>query len=863
MPLEMRRRSRRGVGDRAVASRRRVGAAASFAAGAVVLLAAPRFAGADASAVVAEGHLQGALAVRAGTGALVAKVCGRAAVCTADGGVALPVPDDVAPRLASATVVDVPLGAGRRLARVEVPGDGGGAWVVLVAAPVGPARGAAPLVVWSGVTGVSKGAEGEGRSAAIVVDGDGLARRVLIGERRDDVSLCGRPTLVAVREVDPTTMKLARGATVENLSAADRAAAMKLVAVRLPGSSAPSAAPRLLRATAASSALARKFSTLTDGDPTTTWSEGKPGDGRGEFVTMSSSSEVAITALELVVRGDGDELAEGAAPRTLTLVTPDRLFEVDLREDAWSKPGARFEVKLPEPIRTACLAVVLGGAYARPGVDDPQVTLAEITAHTSFDGALPEGLVGALAGGTSMARGAAAMLERSGASGVDAAIAGYAKLDDAGRELARGVVDGAPCATQVSFFAALLVGGVDADPAARRAPSGERESPEVAHARGRLRRCGRVAAPALAAIVSTGSPRARLVAAAELSLIAPAEAVPVLADAMVEERTPAARRELRAALAHAMRSERALGAVATELAAARLRARSPTAQLDLLRAVGPGLGRVEGGASAFALLAVPNATLRTRYLLLGPAAELALAGDSAAETWLRAALARDPDAHVRARAAEVAGGVASLALDLARAVDDSEPRVREAAVVALAKARAHGADVPVGAVDALARRATADPWTFVRVSAIRALGALPPQAEAERALAAALADASADVRGAAVDGLGAHRARAFAGLVRALQNDEDEQLDVRARAIGALGAMCDASSKELWTKLAHRAASPQTDVDRRLGAAAIDALGELHPADLEERFAPLVAKDAPREVQEMVKAALASRGACR
>jgi HEAT repeat protein len=218
---------------------------------------------------------------------------------------------------------------------------------------------------------------------------------------------------------------------------------------------------------------------------------------------------------------------------------------------------------------------------------------------------------------------------------------------------------------------------------------------------------------------------------------------------------------------------------------------------------------------------------------------------------------------VRARAAEVGGGVAALAPELAAAVDDAEPRVREAAIGALGRLRAAGASPAAGVEVALARRVGADPWTFVRAGAARSLGALPADEAADRALGAALGDRSAEVRAAALDALGAHRARGLAERVRARQDDEDEQLDVRARAILALAAMCDARSTDLWTKLARRAASPQTDVDRLLGAAAIAALGDLHPADLDARLAALAGKDVPREVREAAKAALGSAGVCR
>src|SRR5262249_47645311 len=137
----------------------------------------------------------------------------------------------------------------------------------------------------------------------------------------------------------------------------------------------------------------------------------KAGDGRGEFVTMSAPEEVGITGLDLVVRPT-EAVPEGAAPRKLYLATADKLFAVTIPEDAWQKPpGTRDTLKLPAALHTSCLAVVLDEAY---GHGDPRVTIAEVEARTAFDGASPEALAGALAGGGERARAAAALLVRSG-----------------------------------------------------------------------------------------------------------------------------------------------------------------------------------------------------------------------------------------------------------------------------------------------------------------------------------------------------------------------------------------------------------------------------------------------------------------
>ncbi|WP_437550082.1 HEAT repeat domain-containing protein [Sorangium sp. So ce367] len=880
------RRPRLGAAAGVIAASAAVGGSAAAQAAPVVL---PHAAG------------QQALAVRIDPGGVTARACPAAAACAPDGGKVLAVPSEVAPLLGGARVVPVTLADGKRLAKIEVSAGGkpagagapegaSGSWVMLLAAPLA-GKGAEPLVLWSGWTGVATGEHGEGRSDAVVVEPlGGSGSRVLVGQLRDDVTLCGRPALVGASEVDPRTMTLLKGASFQNLSAEERRAAGKVVAERRDADAA-AAAFRLLRPTAASSAVGKRFAEIADGDPKTAWSEGKAGAGRGEFVSFSSADEVGITGLGLRIKPP-DGVEGGAAPRTLFVATPERLFQVSLPEDAWLKESAGYEVKLPEEIKASCIAVVLDDAYApagagggrgAPSAPEVRVTIAEVTARTAFDGQGPAALVGALAGGGERSRAAAALLARGGPEAVEAAIAGYDRLDFAGRQLARGVIDTAPCAMQIPFLTARLASGAasaaqpppgaasagrasgvaSAAPgrAARAAPP--ELDPELHHARDRIRRCGRAAAPALAEIVKAGAAAARVAAARELALVAPAEAIPALLDALAGARG-AARRELRAALALAARSERAASVVEEEVQIERLRARPEDAQLDLLRALGPALGRVKGGGAAFqALASAGGAPFERRYLLQAPAAALARGGEAPAEAYLRASLRKDADAHVRLRAAEVAADVPSLAQDLLAAASDPDARVREAAIVALARAAAAGAKLPAGAAEALAARLASDPWTFIRGGAALAIGAMPATTAGDRALVGALADSSPEVRRHALDGLGAHRATAHIEAVRDRAEDKEEDIEVRARAILALGAMCDASSVDLWTRLALRAKAPIGEHDQRLGSAALAALGSVHPADLPARLKPLLDKDTPHGLREAARAALSAAPQCR
>jgi len=845
-------------------------------------------AAAPAAAAPAQDHAlpagagQQALGLRVGDGGVIARACASGA-CSAEGGKALEVPADAAPRLGQARVRAVTLADGKRLARIDVPAAAeGGAWVMLVAAPL-TGKGGEPVVLWSGWTGVSRGEHGEERSGVVLEEPAGPAgkgSRVVVGQHRADVTLCGRPTVVAAREVDPATMTLARGASVQNLSAEERAKAVKLTVARREGPLVPSPY-RVIRATAASSAVGKRLAEIADGNAATAWAENREGVGRGEFISFSAPSEVGIRALELRIRpearAEGGALdPEAVGPRNLFVATPDRVFSVQLPEDAWAAQGAGFEVTLPAEVQASCLAIVLDDTQAPRGVKNPKVTIAEVTARTAFDGQSPEALVGALAGGGDRARAAAALLVRGGPDAIRAAMEGYDKLDEQGRLLAAGVIDAAPCAGNAAFFAERFGSAMAAELAETKvrqmALPGEL-GPEAHHARDRIRRCGREAAPVLAKLVLAAAEpgpgkqanrvdRAGMAAARELALIAPGEAIPVLLDAIARAKD-ATRKELRAALAQAAQSDRAAEALVAELAAGRFGARPEVARIDLLRAMGPALGRVQGAGSAFQGTVGPSASFRTRYLLLAPAAELARARDAQAEAWLRAALRKDADPHVRARAAEVAARVPALVPDLMAAAADPEVRVREAAVSALGVVAESGARAPAGAEAALTARLGDDPWTFVRSRAARALGALPAGKAADQALARALEwDASPEVRGHALDALGAHRATAHIEVVRDRAEDKEEDIEVRARAILALAEMCDRSSVDLWTRLSLRARTPSGEADHRLGTAALAALGHVHPADLQKRLAPMFDKGTPHALKEMARAAIQTTGKC-
>lgn len=805
------------------------------------------------SVTVPAGSGQDALWLQHGASGIVARACAGACGPSADAQALPDVPAEVRAALPSAKSAVITLEGGKRVVRIDAE-VASSTWTMLVAAPLSAAKSATPVVLWSGWVGKKSGLEGEQVANVVRVEPLGKASRVVIGEQRESLTICGRPAIVSARQVDPATMSMSRSAMVDSLSDDQKKKAEKVVAVREAGAV---AAPvvRLLRANAASSALEKRIDSLTDGGAGLGWTEAKIGDGTGEWVRMSASNDVGIQGLSVQIRPTEVEVPDGAAPRTLYFATDDRLFQVDLPDTAWNDKDARYEVKLPSEVKTSCLAVVLGGAHAPKGVKNPRVTIAEVTARTAMDGMTLDALAGALAGGGDKARAAAAMLSKGDAKAMGALAAAWDKLDGAGQSLAMEVIDGAACSDQAPFYADRLAQSTG------KKLSGPSADPVVAHARDRLRRCGRAAAPALAKLIQEAPHAIRVAAAEDSALVAPAEAIAAILGVLTKVPDPV-RRDLRASLARAAGSAKARPALADWMTAERFDALEDVAKIDLLRAMGPVLPEVEGGKKALLGLAGKGASFRTRYLLLAPAADLAAKSDAEALSIVRDALSKDADPHVRARAAEVAAKVAALAPELVTAAGDAEVRVREAAVKALSQSAAKGNKLPSTAEPVLITRLSKDDWTFVRVAAAEALAAVPKGDTVDKALAEALADVSPEVRSRALDGLGVHQARSHAAAVRERATLSEETLDVRAHALAALGAMCDRESVDMLTKIALGARSLTSDVERRLGAAALAALGDIHPADLERRVAPLAAKDAPLLVREMARSALAAKSTC-
>ncbi|HLK41182.1 MAG TPA: HEAT repeat domain-containing protein [Polyangiaceae bacterium] len=805
-----------------------------------VLLSSP-LARAEVRAVAPAGGGLSALDARVDLARGVLVLQGSAPASGAQPAVEVPIGLSPAERPDEAKVVVevVDIGQSKHVVHARVPARDSDdrAWEAIVAA-------GRREPIFAGVTGLSGGDPGERTGSRIEIVPKDNHQVVLVGQIREDLALCGqRTTLLDPRAVYPS-LDL-RSATVPRLSAEQRMAAnnaeRKVVVAKAAAAQAPLA--RLLVARG-SSVPGTSGAELLDGDLTTVWSEARPGVGQGEFVVMAAPKDVPISTLRIVVSPPSPP-AGGAAPKTFYLVTDTQTFAVTLPEDAWLAPGVGYDVALPEPVESSCLALVLESAFAR-SLPHPNVGITELVAYSEFDA--PGATLDDVAKRLSSERGIAAaqVLERAGPGALSAVEKAYDKLDARGRALA---VDVAASHERCDEAAPLLTRAL--------CDGGDGQAPR--RARAKIERC-REAIPLIAQRLRDDA-GSRLCLGPLLSILAPDVALDPLADALSAEGEAdvEARAVLRASFARAL-AEAPAGRVAALIGD---RKRPAAARLEILRAAG--LRAAEAPAESDALTAEllgGSPPMRLRYLVLGPLGELARVGDRSALVHVTETLQRDPEWPVRVRAAEVASGLPDAGEALSKATRDAEPRVREAAFAALA-ATGTGRIPDEGyraAMDALGR----DGWSFVKAQAVAVLLNAPASSAVDDALGQALRDPSTRVRGAAMVALGRRRATSWRHAIRERLDDDGEDAEVRAAAARALGALCDTEAVDRLTELSRAMAAPGTDDDvRTIGMGALVGLAAMQPRDLAGRLAPLLVEGASGFVRAAAKRALASRAMCR
>jgi HEAT repeat protein len=280
------------------------------------------------------------------------------------------------------------------------------------------------------------------------------------------------------------------------------------------------------------------------------------------------------------------------------------------------------------------------------------------------------------------------------------------------------------------------------------------------------------------------------------------------------------------------------------------------AEIELLRALGDRIMSFQPEAAlAFGRAAAASRTFEQRFLLLGPAAQLA-AADAAAVGFVKRALS-DPDPYLRATAARLAPDVPAIHGPLLAATRDEAVRVREASALRLGELSFHASG------PALVERLRDDPWPLVRAAAARSLVSAPPARAVDKALAAALRDESARVRSLSLRALGQRGARSELPAIEERFRDREEEPEVRGAAARALGELCDMSVLDELTRAASKLLVERpSPADMSLGNAALGALGRLDPPDLEQRLAPLVAAKGRPDIEFLVNRAPESRKRC-
>ncbi len=159
--------------------------------------------------------------------------------------------------------------------------------------------------------------------------------------------------------------------------------------------------------------------------------------------------------------------------------------------------------------------------------------------------------------------------------------------------------------------------------------------------------------------------------------------------------------------------------------------------------------------------------------------------------------------------------------------DDTWPRVRSAAASVLGSVAASNPQLSEDVIDDLGSELRSDDDPGVRRALVRALSVV----------------SSLDSR---------------KQLRRALEKDDDYK--VRAEAARGLGRLCDVSSTETLTDLAHELTrAPAGDGPVTLSLAALSALVDLNPSDLESRVAPLLSDQVPGMLRARVQARLRER----
>lgn|GEM_PF-2076098 len=334
--------------------------------------------------------------------------------------------------------------------------------------------------------------------------------------------------------------------------------------------------------------------------------------------------------------------------------------------------------------------------------------------------------------------------------------------------------------------------------------------------------------------------------------------------AQLEQKSAARRRALRDFLA-ALANQPSLFTPTQALVASE--ANSRRVQIEIVRAVVPAVPRVAAEAQRRLVALLGSSDFTEQYLLLEPA--LSVAGSDATVAARLKNLADHPPASWTGAERDAwlireLEGFADSAADQKVppfSLGQAERELAHASMrVRLAAARLLGQRAAPGVAARLVASAQSDSWPRVREEAVRGLGQLGPKAADPRPLESAVSgvlqdDDSAVVRRAAARALREYQGESSVRGLRAALED-DTAFSVRAEAALSLGRRCDGYSLERLTELAQMLEQPLDEGRVEVSMAALSALVELSPADLDARLAPLRAQELPGPLKGQIERAV-------
>ncbi len=501
---------------------------------------------------------------------------------------------------------------------------------------------------------------------------------------------------------------------------------------------------------------------LVDHDPMTAWVEGQGGPGTWAFVTTEwTAPDLPIRALAFRTA----DRADVTPPKAFWIAYDEGRLRVQLAEVP--APGTRVFIPVPEPLRTRCLSLVVEETFG------PHTGFASFDVYTDieFGGGL-DTLIARLAGGGERAATAARLLSGVGAPVVAPLLARWPDMPAGERLLATSIF--AAALPHQDAQEALLQAAVDPDAGVRAAALAGAES----------------SVPVLAALVPVpGGPGDE--GALRLARLDGAEAVaPILATMAADPERP----ELRRALRTAFERGGDLNALADWQAPVHARA---SATLAL---AGSDEAPLRNQAALLAAATAPHVVeFVDRWRLALAAARLP--ADVPTNRWLTSQASADEwmMRSVAVAALGVRGGDGARAT-ARRATSDDTPRVRVAAIEALARLGLEGNEVE--RVATLARR---DTWPLVREAGVRGLEA---SVRAHPVVHAAITDPARGVRAAAIQTATEAQDPEAWPRIDARMRDDGEWPEVVTAGVHYIRAMCRADAVETLEVVVARALKP-------------------------------------------------------